>query len=507
MEFSKYQKEVFNFVNNGNGNAVVSAVAGSGKTTTIVNAAKLVPSNKKVLFLAFNKNIVEELSQRLQSCYNVKCSTSHAHGLQAIKKVYKYVRVFNGNRFFKEVTQCSVTESEILSVDSQQSLIYAFNKNSLKLLDLCRINLVKNGDIESIEKLADMYNIETVADEVNFVNKLLLKAYIFDTKTKTIDFTDMLTLPLTKEFIKFIPKYDFIFVDECQDLSKAQRELMLHSLKPNGRFIAVGDRKQAINGFAGASCDSFDLLANIDNTKELPLSVNYRCGRSIIEMVKDIVPEIKPFENAIDGNVNYVKDFKGLIGGDMILCRVTAPLVSLCLALWKNGIKAYVKGNDIAEGLINLVLKQKVKTVSDLFRRFEIEKDNLEKQLIAKKIKEPKNASKYILLCDKIECIEAIAETNKTNSINELLEKMKSLFSDVKDNEKVCLSTIHKAKGLETDTAWIIIPEKLPLRFDGQKDWEYQQELNLKYVAYTRAKKTLNIVDLSQKELLKLFNK
>ena len=212
MEFSKYQKEVFNFVNNGNGNAVISAVAGSGKTTTIVNAAKLVPSNKKVLFLAFNKNIVEELSQRLQSCYNVKCSTSHAHGLQAIKKVYKYVRIFNGNRFFKDVTQCSVTESEILSVDSPQTLVYAFNKNSLKLLDLCRINLVKNGDIESIEKLVDMYNIEIVADEVNFVNKLL--SISVDDNFSAIDIALVNLREGTTAFIKIGSPYGFVVSDK-----------------------------------------------------------------------------------------------------------------------------------------------------------------------------------------------------------------------------------------------------------------------------------------------------
>jgi superfamily I DNA/RNA helicase len=54
---------------------------------------------------------------------------------------------------------------------------------------------------------------------------------------------------------------------------------------------------------------------------------------------------------------------------------------------------------------------------------------------------------------------------------------------------------------LEADNVWIIVPDKLPLRFKGQQDWEFQQELNLCYVAYTRAKKVLTFVDLNEEEL------
>ena len=51
---SLYQQAVYDFITNGKGNAVINAVAGSGKSTTIVNALRLIPSDKRVLFLAFN---------------------------------------------------------------------------------------------------------------------------------------------------------------------------------------------------------------------------------------------------------------------------------------------------------------------------------------------------------------------------------------------------------------------------------------------------------------------
>ena len=91
-----------------------------------------------------------------------------------------------------------------------------------------------------------------------------------------MDFTDMIFLPI--KFGVAVKQYDFVFIDECQDLNSCQRELMQKAIKPNtGRFVAVGDPAQAIYGFAGADSDSFKKLCNIPNTIQLPLSVCYRC--------------------------------------------------------------------------------------------------------------------------------------------------------------------------------------------------------------------------------------
>ena len=58
MNYSVYQLAVFDFIQNGKGSAIVDAKAGSGKTTTIVEACNRLPENLSVLFLAFNKSIV-----------------------------------------------------------------------------------------------------------------------------------------------------------------------------------------------------------------------------------------------------------------------------------------------------------------------------------------------------------------------------------------------------------------------------------------------------------------
>ena len=77
---SIYQQDVFNFIQNGSGNGVIKAVAGSGKTTTIIQSLSLIPTNKRILMLAFNKSIADELKEKVP--YHVEVSTFHSCGLQ-----------------------------------------------------------------------------------------------------------------------------------------------------------------------------------------------------------------------------------------------------------------------------------------------------------------------------------------------------------------------------------------------------------------------------------------
>ena len=113
-KWSQYQLAVFDFVLDAkNGNLVVNAVAGSGKTTTILYTAVLaldtLPKTMRtdwktgetirqseILFLAFNRSIVKELNEKLAEKYNVRAGkdgidvkTLHAHGMSALSKMYR----------------------------------------------------------------------------------------------------------------------------------------------------------------------------------------------------------------------------------------------------------------------------------------------------------------------------------------------------------------------------------------------------------------------------------
>ena len=84
---------------------------------------------------------------------------------------------------------------------------------------------------------------------------------------------------------------------------------------------------------------------------------------------------------------------------------------------------------------------------------------------------------------DVIECL-----ADEVNTVSELKEMISSIFSD--DVKGIMLSTIHKAKGLENDRVFFLLPELIPSKYATQ-DWQYEQERNLKYVGITRAKMEL----------------
>ena len=508
MNFSKYQMNIFNEVENGTTNLAINAVAGSGKTTTIVECCKRLRMNKfDVKFLAFNKSIVDELKLKIGNYADV--STLHSFGNSILKKINPKVETFNGK-------YTMMIREYVRDMDGQENNNFvAIVANTKKIFDLCRVNLIADTDLQAINNLIDEHNITILGSEVTIVRTLLKDCYNLQPVEKKnrrgdkytayeVDFTDMIVLPLF--YRDFIPSYKIVFIDECQDLNTAQRELMLAAAK-DGRFVAVGDRNQAINGFAGADCQSFDKIANIPNTKELPLSVNYRCGRAMIELAQQIVPAIEAHDNAIEGIVTHTNEIKldMFQPNDMVLCRSAAPLVSVCLKLIKAGVTAIVKGKDIADNLIALIDKSKAKTIKGFTTYAELEKSKLARD-IAKKdgitTEEAMETGRFVSYCDRIDCILAVGE-NVTN-LEDVKKTLTEIFSDYNIKNAINLSTCHKSKGLESDRVMILLPNKLPLCWKGQKDWQYQQEMNLKYVALTRAKKELVIVDVELTDLLKV---
>ena len=512
LEYSDYQLDIFDAVQNGDDNIVINAVAGSGKTTTIVVACKrLNESERNVIFLAFNKLIVEELKGKLKGFAYV--STLHAFGFSVLKKIYnhpeykQYIRVDDW-KYQKYVRQNACSLSNIITPDTDAAKVFGFACNVAKLYALARVNLIQyteNDDLSKMQlrNLCDEHNLLTLFDEVEVCNEMLADAYKMP-RDLTIDFVDMIVLPLFHK--ECIPTYKYVFIDEAQDLNRAQRELMLCVAK-NGRFIAVGDRNQAINGFAGADCNSFDKIASQPNTIELPLSVNYRCGTNMIAMAQEIVPQIKAHDGAIKGEITHTKQLtKSLFReNDMVLCRTTAPLVGLCMKLIESGVTAVVKGKDIAQDLKNLVENANTKDIKEVLAYLEEEKKKVV-DLIKEQRKcddaAAKNSTRYMNLEDRCKCIENIC-MHSIKDTRELKSYINRIFSDDKIENAVTLSTAHKAKGLEANRVIILLPNKLPLKFPQQQEWQLTQEINLKYVAITRARKELIFVDLKEDELIK----
>ena len=481
---SKYQKAVYTYIQKGKGNLIIDAVAGSGKSTTIVNALKLIPSDKQVLFLAFNKAIVEELKIKIGNIENVEVKTLHSLGASAVMKTLKsnlsndkYTSWVNNGVKFGSL-------APIYKISSEQ--FSDWKQNITKLIDLGRVNLIANS--KELEDLAYKHNIDILDNEVDIAIKGIQWG---ERETNIIDFTDMIYFPNVKQIKMF--QYDWVFIDECQDLNAAQRNLFLKCLKPNGRFVAVGDPRQAIYGFAGADVESFNLLKRLENTVKIPLSVCYRCDSSIINLAKEIVPQIEARDNAPLGIVDRNSKIEDVKDGDMILCRLSAPLVKLCMSYISSGIKAYVKGRDIGINLINMIKKTNLNQIEDVKNKLEVELSRIIKKTMTKQNcteVEAMETNIYKTYEDKLKTIEILSEGLITSQ--EVIDRMNLIFSD--NNSGICLSTIHKSKGLENERVFIICEDKLYLKHCMKVPWMAEQERNLVYVAITRAKKFLGYI-------------
>lgn len=508
QNWSNYQIDIFNEVEKGRGNIIVNAVAGSGKTTTIVEACKrLHKPSDKVQFLAFNKSIASELSVKLKgyACVN----TLHSFGYGILSRLFntsRYHKVFtNNNKYVKYLQQNIYDLSKFINRDMDNITIFNACKVIKKIFDLARVNLVQYGDVDALNSICDSYNIVTKYDEVAVANELLKDAYTMPSDL-VIDFTDMIVLPLA--YKKHIPTFDYVFIDECQDLNTAQRTLMLCAAK-GGRFIAVGDRNQAINGFCGADCSSFDNIASIPNTIELPLSVNYRCGTNILKLAQEIVPQITPCDSAIGGEVEHYATLSRSLfhKGDMVLSRKSAPLVSLCFKLLQSGITAVIKGSDIADGMKDLIKRANVTSIDALKSWIQSEKNKMATDIATNlkiNVETAKKTKRYVILSDRLNCIENMCSSTVSN-VAEIKEYIYKMFDEKNVKNAVVLSTAHKSKGLESDRVILLTPKQFPLTFKNKKQspWELEQEMNLKYVAITRAKKELVILDMDEDQIKK----
>ena len=274
-------------------------------------------------------------------------------------------------------------------------------------------------------------------------------------------------------------------------------------------FYGFGDKNQAIMGWAGALSDGMQRFKKLANAASLPLTICYRCDHNILELARYIVPTIEDRPGCGEGIVGVVQknEIQSLVKpGDFILCRITAPLVSMCISLIKGNIPAKVKGRDIGKKLNDIyesIVKSnpEIMSIDHFIGAYGEHCQEEMTRAIIKKLP----ASKIAAIQDDQDCMSAIAsfisrdalEKKITVSHTALAVRIKDMFEEEPGKQFVTLSTVHRSKGLEQDRVFIIDFEKMPFSFPGTElsPEQMQQELNLIYVAITRAKHGLYFQD------------
>lgn len=488
-------------------NITLRARAGCGKTSSILMAvdayAALHPSHC-IWVCAYNKAIADEVGCKLKTrghndWRTVQSSTVHSAGFGLLKFIFKpQIDDKKVLRLIWDRANNSPLAADRLIFNQYQqqisSLVAYAKQAGVGFFDDMAI-----GNLSVWYDLADHFNVNGFDDTTQMDRVVSAAQTIYRDsldQTNIIDFDDMILFPLVKGLhVKFTK--DLIFVDEAQDLSRARQALIRKFLTPRtGRIVIVGDDKQAIYGFSGADSASLDNLTSQMEAVVLPLSVTWRCPKSVVQLAQSLVPDLEAAESAPEGEVSYVEslpeDLRPGKEEDAILCRNTAPLIDIAYSLIRSNVPCKVEGRKIGEGLIALTTRWKVSTTAALSDKLEDYRTREIQKAMAKG-----KESKCQEIDDRVDTIlQIIQVVNKEGkkNISDVLQFIENLFADGAESV-VTLATYHRSKGREWNR--VILwehKERCPSKA-AKQEWQKEQEKNLAYVAFTRAKKSLVFVN------------
>lgn len=445
-------------------NTYVIAKAGAGKTTTLTEFVRY-RKKEKFLYLVYNKSIKDTSANKFPD--NTDVHTIHSlayitHGSPYKDKLtdnLKMLDVFENLDYFKDK---KMESSEILNLlyNVTKLLKSFFNFSVKKIEDLgapdeLMIDLTK----EYWEKMKDLRN-----ENVKMTHEGYLKLY-------------HLSNPILK--------YDYIMVDEAQDSNEVMLDI-IYSQKTKRVF--VGDEHQKIYGFRGA-INVFTENKYFNDEEDngiFYLTESFRFGNNIANVANKLLSKYKLETNLVKGTDK--EDKVGYIDYDMpytIITRTNAHLFDLAYEAVKKNKTIHIIGgenfifNEIKDGYY-LYSGQKELIRSEYLKTF--------KSFVQlKNTANNANMSEYKLLIK-------IIETYKDN----ILKAIEMIISNIvgKKRADVVLTTAHKSKGLEfLDVK--LAEDFIPLYDDNGLfipiDQIDSEEINLYYVALTRAMDTLEL--------------
>lgn len=530
MTPSSYQLSIYDHVRRNEAqraqrrSLVVSAKAGSGKSTTCLEAMLLMEQlGARPSYSTYNANPLREFKDRAKS-----------RGLRCAKTSIKTVHGFGYSALRNHLNLPWSHKPEARKVSSLLWRRFGSHSEAKELIPLADKLIVLAKDfglgLPGQPSIDDQSAWEALALRFNITHKKQSEIYLLshvglslsNSEPSVIDFPDMLYLAL---LLGAQPEqYDYVVVDEAQDTNATRREFFMKMRKPWGCLFIVGDESQAIYGFTGADNESMRLLSEPVHADKYDLPVCYRCDKAIIKHAQRYCPGIEWREGAGEGEVSSVKykDLVAALGDDSsdmdhpldgscaILCRTNAPNARLAFTLLRHGIPCRIEGKDIGFALVKLVdylhadsLTSFI-TALNAWQEIELEKARSKNQESAAELIHDKHQILCIMVDRARETSSRGAqEPGDLHSIQWIKDQIRAMFTDASDPSTprniLVLSSVHKSKGREWDTVYILGRDSLMPFPRATSPSALQQENNLIYVAITRAKnKLINITNIPE---------
>ena len=474
---------------NSTGDIKINAVAGSGKTTTIIEYAKARPATSKILYLAFNKSVKLEAQKKFaeQGLHNVKVETAHSLAYREIVFRHNYRIKANGYKTHEIVDILGLQNTgdkhvEYIAANHINKFVaYFCNSDKLKVQDLNYRDVVFDQEAKAfvssayayIEKQTRQFLAKMDKGEIEITHDFYLKKF-----------------QLSNPRLYF----DYILFDEGQDASPAMLDVFF---KQSATKVIVGDTHQQIYGWRFA-VNSLEKA----NFKTYNLSSSFRFSADIAKLAVDVLN----WKNFVSEEQQFSIEGKGTGKENKVKAIIARTNLGLLLkaiefVIEKKNVKhIYFEGN-----IHSYTYADEGTSLYDVLNLYNKKPALIRDKLIAQ-MKSMEELEEYIEKTEDVQLkmmIEIVEEYG--NDIPGILNliKEKHVGNDEKHKAEMIFSTVHRCKGMEYDSIQIvndfITQDKVEKQTKGTRTDDeinvakLNEEINLLYVAVTRTKNLIHI--------------
>ncbi|NEW78007.1 MAG: ATP-dependent helicase [Gelidibacter sp.] len=470
---------------NSNGNIKINAIAGSGKTTTVVEYAINKPAKSKILYLAFNKTVKDEAIQKFEKKGATNVTVETAHSLAYAYIVHKYhYNIINSYKAHELALLLELEEDSL----RHGAIILANHVNKLTAL-YCNSN---KKSLHQVNYLATIIDPQAKGFVTKYYEILIEKTQLFINKMDKGE-ADVTHDFYLKKFQLSNPKlyYDYIIFDEGQDASEAMLDIFLNQETTK---IIVGDTHQQIYGWRYA-------INSLEKTdfKTFNLSTSFRFNQNIA----DLASQSLDLKRMIGNHISFPIQGKGQnreTNSKAIIARTNLGLLVNAIEYVveeKKAKKIYFEGN-----INSYTYAEDGASLFDVLNLY-TNKKHLIRDLLIKGMKDIVDLESYVKITEDKSLGMLIEIVKKYgNKIPAILKEIKAkhINSNNKEDAEVIFSTVHRSKGMEYDSVILandfIDEEKIQYlkdEYENTQSSKINEEINLLYVAITRTKNKLYI--------------
>ena len=381
---SKYNDEQKKAIISNKNHVLCIAGAGSGKTTVLTKKIEFLikyksVDPKKILAITFTRKARQEMQHRLQNIDNLTIETFNSF-------CEKILKTHNDAIYDKQVDMISYRDKILITRKALTNLntnmgkaintYFSYGQKRGKTQDQLA-NIFMNDCfyirdyLKSRGQDSNDFDTNDPAAELVFGVGNYIDAYM--KRNGKRDFTDQIidTIKLFKEKKEFIPKYDYVLVDEYQDINDAQITL-IDLLNPFFLFC-VGDPRQSIFGWRGSSIQHIlDFEEKYKGAETITLTKNYRSNKHIVDLINKSIKDmgLLDLESTLEKEkdmhlfpfTSEAHEFSYIIQrikhSDLpreeifVLARTNRQLSELSKKLKQKGISHVVKSDEINRGVI-----------------------------------------------------------------------------------------------------------------------------------------------------------